>query len=97
MMRVFGHYVELERGNNDAFFDAVLNVREGGAKWILGREGLCARTRMAWRVQLERASGRLVEVFGELVEVFGELGRSGKFSEGSEELDGMQGGEEARH
>lgn len=67
----------LERGNNDAFFEAVLQSCEGRAKWILAREGLCGRTRMAWLVQLERASGRLVEVFGG-------LGRSGKFWEGGE-------------
>lgn len=69
---------ELERGDNDAFFEAVLHVCEGRAKWILAREGLCGRTRMAWLVQLERASGRLVEIFGE-------LGRSGKFWEGGKE------------
>jgi hypothetical protein len=70
---------ELERGDHDAFFEAVLSVCEGRAKWILGREGLCGRTRMAWLVQLERASGRLVELFGA-------LGMSGKFWEGGEEV-----------
>lgn len=69
---------EIVRGENDDFFDAVLSVCEGRAKWILGREGLCGRTRVAWLVQLERASGRLVEIFGE-------LGRTGEFWEGKQD------------
>jgi hypothetical protein len=73
---------EIERGDNDSFFQTTVKACEGRAKWILGREGLCARTRMAWLVQLERASARLVEVFGA-------LGRSGDFWEGREYFDGV--------
>ncbi|SMR48764.1 unnamed protein product [Zymoseptoria tritici ST99CH_1E4] len=57
---------EIERGNSDAFFQAVIKTCEGKAEWILKRQGICGRTRVAWLMQLERTSARLVEFFGDL-------------------------------
>lgn len=87
---------ELERGRNDKFFEAVMEVCEGRAKWILGREGLCGRTRMAWLLQLERASGRLVEVFGWLGRAGREWGKieGGEGRDDGEEMHGTIGSEE---
>ncbi|KJY01856.1 hypothetical protein TI39_contig278g00070 [Zymoseptoria brevis] len=57
---------EIVRGNSDAFFQAVIKTCEGKAEWILKRQGICGRTRVAWLMQLERTSARLVEFFGDL-------------------------------
>jgi hypothetical protein len=57
---------ELERGKNDAFFEAIMTSCKEKEKYILEMDGVCGRTKAAWLMQLERTSGRLVEGFAGL-------------------------------